>query len=202
MFLAGGLQDGALGRANIDAFELGMELAALTHGHPTGQLASGLFADIVANVLLGTPLREAIDQGLVRLRTHPDHEETSAIIERACARADEPGPHDQIPAELGQGWIAEEALAIGVFAALVAPDFESAIVLAVNHDGDSDSTGSIAGNLLGAIHGEPAIPPRWLDCLELREEISHIAEDLAAMWFWDLDDDDEQAAVWERYPGA
>ena len=202
MFLAGGLQEGALGRANIDAFELGIELAALTHGHPTGQLASGLFADIVANVLLGTSLRDAIDQGLVRLRTHPNHEETSVIIERACAIADEPGPHDRIPAELGQGWIAEEALAIGIFTALVATDFEAAIVLAVNHDGDSDSTGSIAGNLLGAIHGEQAIPPRWLDDLELREEIIHIAEDLAAMWFWDLDDDDEQAAVWERYPGA
>lgn len=202
MFVAGGLQDGARGRANVDAFELGVELAALTHGHPTGQLASGLFADIVAKILLGTSLRDAIDQGLVQLRTHPEHEETSAIVERACGLADQPGPRDQIPAALGQGWVAEEALAIAVFAALVAPDFESAIVLAVNHDGDSDSTGSIAGNLLGAIHGGQAIPPRWLGALELREETIQIAEDLAAMWFWDLDDDNEQQAIWERYPGA
>lgn len=202
MFAAGGRSDNAQGHASARAFELGAELAALTHGHPTGQLASGLFADIVASVLLGTSLRDAIDQGLARLRASPDHEETTAIIKRACELAEEAGPHDRIPAALGQGWIAEEALAIAIFAALVAPDFESAVVLAVNHDGDSDSTGSIVGNLLGAIHGEQAIPQRWLDPLELREEIIQIAEDLAAMSFWDLDDDDEQQVVWERYPGA
>lgn len=202
MFAAGGRPDNAVGRTNTDAFDLAAELAALTHGHPTGQLASGLFADIVANLLLGTPLQESVDQGLARLRTHPDHQETSVIIERACELADESGPHDVIPAALGQGWVAEEALAIAIFAALVAPDLESAVVLAVNHDGDSDSTGSIAGNLLGAIHGEQAIPQRWLAGLELREEITQIAEDLAAMRFWDLDDEDEGNAVWERYPGA
>ena len=201
MFAASGRPENARGIANADVFEIGAALAALTHGHPTGQLASGLFADIVANILLGTSLRDAIDQGLARLRTYPDHEETSAIIERACELAEGSGPHDRIPAALGEGWIAEEALAIAIFAALVAPDFESAVVLAVNHDGDSDSTGSIVGNLLGAIHGEQAIPQRWLD-LELREEIIQIAEDLAAMPFWNLDDNDEQRAVWQRYPGS
>jgi len=30
-------------------------------------------------------------------------------------------------------------------------------MLAVNHDGDSDSTAAIAGNLLGAMYGEAAI---------------------------------------------
>lgn len=47
---------------------------------------------------------------------------------------------------LGAGWVAEEALAIGVYAALVSPDVMSALTLAVTHSGDSDSTGAIAGN--------------------------------------------------------
>jgi ADP-ribosylglycohydrolase len=51
-------------------------------------------------------------------------------------------------------------------------------VLAVNHDGDSDSTGAIAGNLLGAMHGESAIPPQWLNDLELRETIAGVGEAL------------------------
>ncbi|MFN8027118.1 MAG: ADP-ribosylglycohydrolase family protein [Acidimicrobiia bacterium] len=51
---------------------------------------------------------------------------------------------------LGAGWVAEEALAIGVYCALVATDLRAGLLLAVNHSGDSDSTGSIAGNLLGA----------------------------------------------------
>ena len=51
--------------------------------------------------------------------------------------------------ELGEGWVAEEALAIGVYCALKAQDLESGVIMAVNHDGDSDSTGLIAGHLLG-----------------------------------------------------
>ena len=87
-----------------------------------------------------------------------------------------PSPEDV--ESLGEGWVAEEALAIALFCALVAPDFESALRLAVNHGGDSDSTGAIAGNLLGASLGEAAIPPRWLPLLELREEILRLAEEL------------------------
>jgi ADP-ribosylglycohydrolase len=76
--------------------------------------------------------------------------------------------------------VAEEALAISLYCAIAAPDLESALLLAVNHGGDSDSTGAITGNLLGAIHGERAIPRRWLDALELREEIERMAEELHA----------------------
>lgn len=50
--------------------------------------------------------------------------------------------------------------------------------LGVNHGGDSDSTGAIAGNLLGAALGASAIPQRWLDALELREVIERLADDL------------------------
>jgi len=45
-------------------------------------------------------------------------------------------------------------------------------------DGDLDSTGSIAGNLLGALHGWQVIPTRWADQAELRQVIVEIAGDL------------------------
>ena len=82
--------------------------------------------------------------------------------------------------QLGGGWVAEEALAIALWCALVAPDLESALLLAINHDGDSDSTGSLTGNLLGAALGMAAIPARWLADLELRECIVRVADELAA----------------------
>ena len=74
-------------------------------------------------------------------------------------------------AALGAGWIAEEALAIGLYCALVADDFEHGVRLAITHSGDSDSTGSITGQILGARYGAGVIPQRWLDRLELREVI-------------------------------
>ena len=81
---------------------------------------------------------------------------------------------------LGQGWVAEEALAIALYCALVADDFATGVRLAVNHGGDSDSTGAIAGNLLGTLHGVRAIPERWLAQRGLRDEIERLARDLLA----------------------
>jgi ADP-ribosylglycohydrolase len=74
--------------------------------------------------------------------------------------------------------VAEQALAIALYCALVAPTIEAALLLAVNHGGDSDSTGAIAGQLVGAIYGEESIPPRWLARLELQEAIERVAEAL------------------------
>ena len=80
---------------------------------------------------------------------------------------------------LGEGWVAEEALAIGLLCSLRhEDDFAGAITSAVNHGGDSDSTGAIAGNIVGAHLGLAGIPQRYLEHLELRDTISKIADDL------------------------
>jgi ADP-ribosylglycohydrolase len=80
---------------------------------------------------------------------------------------------------LGEGWVAEETLAIAVYCALKHQDsFEDAIIAAVNHSGDSDSTGSVTGNILGAYFGYDKIPEKFLTNLELRELIEELATDL------------------------
>ena len=203
LFVASGTQPGEKGNSNQGAFELGCQAAAITHGHPTGQLASGLVAEIIAQLLQGASLPEAIAHGMDMLRQYPDHEETERIVRLACELATTAPDPATLPEALGEGWIAEEALAISLYAALVAPDLESGVILAVNHGGDSDSTGAIAGNLLGAMYGLNAIPPRWLADLELREVIEEVADDLASMWLWELDDDNfhDSDTIWERYPG-
>ena len=72
-------------------------------------------------------------------------------------------------------------MAIAVYSAWRAEgDFRRGVRLAVNHSGDSDSTGAIAGNLLGAICGEAGLPADWVGPLEAREAIVQVAEDLAA----------------------
>lgn len=58
--------------------------------------------------------------------------------------------------------MAEEALAIALYCGLLGTkkvlSVEDALRLAVNHDGDSDSTGAITGNLLGISLGSDHIP--------------------------------------------
>ncbi|WP_091934844.1 ADP-ribosylglycohydrolase family protein [Propionivibrio dicarboxylicus] len=199
----------ALRDANFrQAFDLACQAAALTHGHPTGQLTAGAFAAIIFLLLEGQSLRDSIEQALVLLREQHHHEETTAAINRAVDLAERSTPPEQALDWLGEGWIAEEALAVGIFCALTAKDFESGVVMAVNHNGDSDSTGLIAGHLLGALHGIDAVPERWLKNLELRGVLEIVADDLATVAKWTLDDDQSAAGFAEsdfytaRYPGS
>lgn len=81
--------------------------------------------------------------------------------------------------ELGEGWVAEETLAIAIFSVLrYIDDFEKCICCAVNHSGDSDSTGAVAGNIIGAILGYNAIPQKYLTNLELHDVLVSVADDL------------------------
>ena len=161
-----------------DPFLCGCEVAALTHGHPTGWLASGCMARIIYYLVAGIDLEAAVERAMAELEDYPDNEETVTALEHALAfEALGLGNSEEVEC-LGGGWVAEEALAIAVFCALIAPDFESALRLAVTHSGDSDSTGSITGQILGAQFGADVIPRRWLDRLELRGVIDKVATDL------------------------
>ncbi|BDG02874.1 ADP-ribosylglycohydrolase family protein [Anaeromyxobacter oryzae] len=161
-----------------DPFAVGSELAALTHGHPSGHLAAGYLALVVSAVSHGAELRGACHEATGRLAREPGHEETLAAVESALELASQGRPSTAAVESLGEGWVAEEALAIGLYCALVAKDFGHGALLAVNHGGDSDSTGAIAGNLMGLLVGERGIPGRWLEELELREVITTVADDL------------------------
>ena len=162
-------------------YALTCRAAALTHGHPTGQHASGALALIIHALRAGSTVDGAVDTTLAFLGEQPDAEETRTSLEAALALARdsssvEPGTIER----LGQGWIAEEALAMSAYAALVFPDpdgFRDAMALAVSHGGDSDSTGAICGNILGAAHGLAVVPRDLAEGIEGRDPILTVAED-------------------------
>ncbi|CAL95261.1 ADP-ribosylglycohydrolase family protein [Azoarcus olearius] len=203
MYLAAQPASDNLDTAVARAFALGCDAAAVTHGHPAGQLAAGAFAALVLCLLRDQPFERAIDATLTRLQQLPGHEETLAALEAATNLATTEGFTHEALRVLGEGWIAEEALAIGLYCALTAPDFERGIIRAVTHDGDSDSTGLIAGHLLGAIHGPDSLPERWLTALELRQELEQVADDLSqcGQWF-PTSGRGALAAALTRYPVA
>jgi ADP-ribosylglycohydrolase len=169
------------GVAPGDPFDLAVEAAALTHGHPSGYLAAGACALLIALLLRGTDLRDGAAQVLARLQAHAGHEETAAALRQALHIAGSAAPSPEVVESLGSGAVAEETLAIAVYCALVAPDFRSGVLLAVNHGGDSDSTGAVAGNLLGARHGSAALPAEWVERLEGRAVLEQVAADLLAL---------------------
>lgn len=173
-------------RYDIDTADyIGAEVAALTHGHPLGYIPAAALTHIITLIVHHGC---AIDEAVAAMRTAikgQNYDEKSIscfldIIRRAVDLAYDKRIDDrEAIGMLGGGWVAEEALAIAIFCSLrYSEDFSMAITVAVNHDGDSDSTGSITGNIVGAHLGLGGIPDKWIRNLELKDVIIEIAEDL------------------------
>jgi ADP-ribosyl-[dinitrogen reductase] hydrolase len=163
------------------AFEIGCAAAALTHGHPSGYYPAGALAAVIATIITGGTIEESIIISLGLLDGCIGSKETVDAVQNAVNlwRNDDLTPSPDIIESLGGGWVGEEALAIALYCALVAGnDFVRGLQLAVNHSGDSDSTGSITGNILGVMLGEQAIPGDWLKRLELVDVIRQVGNDL------------------------
>jgi ADP-ribosylglycohydrolase len=164
-------------------FRLGCEIAALTHGHPDGYLGPGVMAAIVHGLVRGEPLEVAVARALETLRAWRGHETTLALIEDALSLAARGRAGPESLYLLGGGWTGPDVLAIAiasVFSRRRPAELGAALRLAANHSGNSDSTASICGQLLGALHGERALPGNWLAGLEGRETVEGIADDFVA----------------------
>jgi ADP-ribosylglycohydrolase len=199
-------------------YKLSADAASLTHGHPSARQSAGAYSLVIHALTAGQGLREAAEYALRYLLggNLPNGEAPDpALVERMEAALRLSGPAGQTPAgktplgstssesqlspedlvrKLGEGWVAEEALAVALYAVLATvpettaagPDdaeahFRAAVALAVNHSGDSDSTASIAGNILGAFYGEQCLPAGWLGSLEAPEVIRGMASQFAAL---------------------
>ncbi len=161
------------------AFQVAAEAAAITHGHASGYLAAGAFATIVAELINEKEISEGVETALGLLKHYRYHEETSKAIERAVNFAKNSERPENAIIELGEGWVAEEALAIGIYCAMKRKEFKAALIMAVNHSGDSDSTGAITGTLLGAYGGMKVVPDEWKSTIELSEVILTMGSRLA-----------------------
>ena len=161
-----------------EVFRLAAVSAAITHSHPSGYLSAGALAVIVRGLLDGAGLPAAIDTARTRLLDWPDHQEQLALLDAAVALAAEGDPTPEKVERLGSGFVGESALAIAVYAALVTENPEKALLISVNHSGDSDSTGAVCGNIVGARFGD--VWHRWQHKIDLTAVIEQVADDLVA----------------------
>ncbi|MBT2522873.1 ADP-ribosylglycohydrolase family protein [Arthrobacter sp. ISL-28] len=179
-------------------YKLSADAASLTHGHPSARQSAGVFSLLIHWLVQGQGLLDAAEAAAAHVRSDPDaapelSERLSAALRLAGGGANSLLSPEELVRELGEGWVAEEALAVGLYAVLATAaggtrepqppmkHFKEAIALAINHSGDSDSTGSIAGNILGAYYGEECLPSDWLEALEAPEVIRGVADQLVSV---------------------
>ena len=176
--------------ASDAVYKLSADAASLTHGHPSARQSAGTFSLLIHRLVAGEGLQEAAAAVAASARELADvaaelPERLAAALDLAAGGVVSP---EELNQALGEGWIAEEALAVGLYAALATlpgrgpasqeqakRHFREALALAANHSGDSDSTASVAGNILGALYGEDCLPEEWLDALEGREVVRGMA---------------------------
>ena len=165
---------------------LGAETVAMTHGSPETFISGALLAYMIAGILQDkeTPLREQFLYATSAVMdqfadAYPVTEDIVCDVRRAIGMADE-DTDSREGMELLKCETAQECIAGAVFACLTSPeDFDTAIITAVNHSGQSAAVGAITGALLGAKMGEEALPEFYLECLEQRETLQTLAEDMA-----------------------
>jgi ADP-ribosylglycohydrolase len=160
-----------------EAFNMGCRVAAITHGHPSGYLSAGALSCLICHLINGKHIREALTETLPLLEKSDGGEETLDSLTKAIDLSSSKDT-DIVEgiSQLGEGWTGEEALAIAVYAVLRASNFQEAVTIAANHDGDSDSTASIAGQLYGAWYGDSALPASWIDKLDIKELMIKLAD--------------------------
>lgn len=180
------------------AFQYGAELAAYTHGHPSGYLPAGFLAALLAFINRGHTINQALDLTTPILTKYPKHEETLSAVNRARFHQATTDPTPENLEKLGSGRTGEEALAMAIYCAFSFRDtnFKQGLWLSVNHSGDTDTVGAITGNILGLLHGERAIPLKWWSNVDMGQVVTQVAEDLHTEVpasrgdYW-----------WEKYPG-
>ena len=166
----------------------GAELAAITHGHSLGYMPAAVLTHIVHQIVYsnrGMTLKEIVEEArdtVAEIFVGDRHlNELTSLIDTAIALSENDKTDLDNIHTLGEGWVGEEALVIAIYCALrYQNDFSAGIIAAVNHNGDSDSTGAITGNILGAWLGFDAIDDQWKRDLELYDVILEMANDLCS----------------------
>lgn len=177
-------------RLTIDESDrLAAEAAEITHLHPLGYIPAALMSHVIYRLALDNePTRENMKNYIMEgveavskeYKQFPNYvNRMTELAELAIELADNDKTDLENVGSLGEGWVGEEALAIALYCALKYLDnFEEAMIASVNHGGDSDSTGAVTGNILGAAIGYETIPKFYKDDLEMHDLILHMADDL------------------------
>lgn len=141
------------------AFDIASACTLLTHSNPDAYLSAGAFSALIAYLVNGETLSNAIHEILKILKTKKYSNDVVQKIEQSVLFAKSKMNKEDAIEIIGRGNIGSEALAIAIYSSLKHPkDIKKAIELSANIGGDSDTVAAITGNILGTKLGVNKIP--------------------------------------------
>ena len=174
---------------NMDPQELGRlgaEAVALTHGDPMAFLPGAVIALLTSAVLRSdSPLEELVDQAVENFRKQFERDyprqvkQILSLVKQAKTLSLDENTLFVEAMEKLQCKTGAQVLAGVVYSLLAGDeDFDTSLIIAVNHSGASAAVAALTGAVLGARLGVEALPEFYLECLECREELQELADDL------------------------
>jgi ADP-ribosylglycohydrolase len=167
--------------------ESAMVCSRLTHGHVRCQLACALFVEVSAEVIRGAALTDAIAIAQQRIGTLV-HQQAATDLEEFL-RLLGPGLKQlERPEISGSGYVIH-CLEASLWCALHSSNYAAGVLAAVNLGEDTDTTGAVAGGLLGLLYGLESIPAEWIETLARKDELFALAERFqkACLARWEAD---------------
>ena len=167
-----------------DLYLVAIENSALTHGHQMSHIASAALVSLLRYISEGETLCDSVSlmrqdikrifMGSLEVKVFDD------LLQQAIFASEKDFDDMEIISRLGEGWVAEETLAIALYCSLkYSNDLKKALRAVVFHDGDSDSTGSVTGQILGTLLGAKKLPQEEIKRLDLLEPLMKMIERLS-----------------------
>lgn len=152
---------------NLDKLkEVAKASAIITHNSPIAIASAIGNAYLIARAVNGEDYKSSLDD-LIDFTRGISEEFTSKLYQTKEVLHLTPSKAYKI---LGAGFKGHEAIAISLYSLINSGlNYRKGIITAINHDGDSDSTGCITGGIIGAYIGYEKIPKEFLRKLENQE---------------------------------
>jgi ADP-ribosyl-[dinitrogen reductase] hydrolase len=142
--------------------ETSLETARMTHPDPMASWGAIALNQGIVHLLNGGDVDTVTEAAVVDI-------ESQAVID-----AIQHGPGKDYR-DVASGGFVLDTLGAAFWAIANRDSADEAIVAAVGMGDDTDTTGAVTGALAGAHYGRSALPDRWIDVLEPREELVELA---------------------------
>lgn len=161
-----------------------MGCSRLTHGHPRCQLACIMYTEIVASLVRGRDIEDAIADGqrVVQRSIGGEFPSEAAVFQRLLS----PSLANLDEQEISSSGYVVHCLEASLWCTLRAESYRDGVLAAVNLGDDTDTTGAVAGALLGLRFGLQQIPADWIETLarlaDLRALVERFQEACLQQW--------------------